>query len=264
MEELDEAWNDFVAIDADPPPKREICSRCERPNTACYCSAITPSPIPLRNHLIMLQHPNEVKRCLRTTKIIELSLPPSHYHLYRAKRFTPKRFPDLFALLDSGERENILLFPSPTAVPLASLPPIPEKTGSKSATAYNIVVLDGTWSQAKVMFNSNATLRSMRSVALDNTAPSRYVIRTQPTETCLSTVEAVALLLAHLEEQPDIVELLTSPLKTICDHQINNGAVEHQSKEYLITNGLYGKPLKKRVKKYLDLNLKLNIKDLVC
>ncbi|KAH9392022.1 DTW domain-containing protein 2 [Tyrophagus putrescentiae] len=250
MEELDEAWNDFVAIDADPPPKREICSRCERPNTACYCSAITPTPIPLRNHLIMLQHPNEVKRCLRTTKIIELSLPPSHYHLYRAKRFTAKRFPDLFALLDSGERENILLFPSPSAVPLASLPPIPVTNRNHRP------------GEGDVQLEHHAPLDALRRPRQHRPQPLRH---SNSAHRNLSfDGRSRRSLLAHLEEQPDIVELLTSPLKTICDHQINNGAVEHQSKEYLITNGLYGKPLKKRVKKYLDLNLKLNIKDLVC
>lgn len=207
----------------------------------------------------MLQHPNEVKRCLRTTKIIELSVPPSHYHLYRAKKFSSKKHPELFELLENGRdgRENVLLFPSPDAVSLASLPTSPELT-------YNIVVLDGTWSQAKVIFNSSQTLREMRCVALDNTERSRYVIRTQPTDTCLSTVEAVGLVLSHLEGSPAIMDLLTTPLKAICDFQINNGAVEHQSKEYLITNGLYDKPLNKRVQKSLDLNMKLNIKDLVC
>lgn len=226
-----------------------------RPQPVCYCADITPTVIPLRNHLVMLQHPNEVKRCLRTTKIIELSIPTDRYHLFRGKRFPPKKYPDLYDMLESGVRENVLVYPSNDAVSIASLP---------TDVSYNVFVLDGTWSQAKVLYNTNPMLRSMRCIKLDNTEPSRYVIRTQPTETCLSTVEAVGLVLSHFEENPSIMEWLTKPLKTICDFQLNNGATEHQSKEYLITNGLYQKPLNKRVQKSLDLNMKLDIKDLLC
>jgi len=204
----------------------------------------------------MLQHPNEVKRCLRTTKIIELSIPSDRYHLFRGKKFSSQRkFADsLHELLDDSERETILVYPSPNAEPLASLPIKP----------YNIVVLDGTWSQAKVLYNTNPRIRALRCIKLDNTEPSLYVIRTQPTETCLSTVEAVGLVLTHVEQNPTIMEWFTRPLKTICDFQLNKGANEHQSKEYLITNGLYTKPVNKRVQKSLDLNMKIEFKDLLC
>ena len=162
----------------------------------------------------MLQHPNEVKRCLRTTKIIELSLPPEHYHLSRGKRFNPKKFPELHQMIESKERETVLVYPSENAISLSSLP---------NDLAYNICILDGTWSQAKVIYNNNPVIRSLRCVKLDNTEPSRYVIRTQPTNTCLSTVEAVGLVLSHVEQNPSIMDWFTKPLKTICDFQLNNG-----------------------------------------
>ena len=36
-----------------------------------------------------------------------------------------------------------------------------------------------------------------------------------------------------------VFQILTRPLEALCDFQIENGAVVHQSKEYLIKNGLY-------------------------
>ena len=39
---------------------------------------------------------------------------------------------------------------------------------------------------------------------------------------------------------------LVKPLKALCDFQMDHGAVPHQSKEYLIFNGLYKKPISKK------------------
>ena len=39
---------------------------------------------------------------------------------------------------------------------------------------------------------------------------------------------------------------LVRPLKALCDYQLEYGAVSHQSKEHLIFNGLYKKPISKQ------------------
>lgn len=231
-----------------------------RPESVCFCFDIEPITN-LKNHLIILQHPNELKRCLRTTKILELSIPTTNYHLFNGKRFNTKKFPKLYELIN--ERKTILLYPSPSAEPLDTIE-VPEETGS----GFNIIILDGTWSQARVLYNTNSFLHSLRCFKLNSTRPSQYVIRTQPTEICLSTVEAAAMILTHMESNLTIYDRLTRPLKTICDYQLDKGAVRHQSKEYLITNGLYTKPLNKKILKKLDNQHQKNnslseIKDLV-
>lgn len=230
-----------------------------RPESVCFCLDIEPLAA-LKNHLIILQHPNELKRCLRTTKILELSIPSTNYHLFNGKRFNSKKFPKLYEIIN--ERETILLYPSPSAELLDTIE-VPE-TGS----GFNIIILDGTWSQARVLYNTNLFLHSLRCFKLNSTRPSQYVIRTQPTEICLSTVEAAAMILTHMESNLTIYDRLTRPLKTICDYQLDKGAVKHQSKEYLITNGLYNKPLNKKILKKLDNQHQKNnslseIKDLV-
>ncbi len=54
---------------------------------------------------------------------------------------------------------------------------------------------------------------------------------------------------------------LLKPLKALCDFQIECGAQEHQSKEYLILKGLYTKPISKRNIYRLTKNTKLSDPD---
>lgn len=164
--------------------------------------------------------------------------------MFNGKRFSFGKFTRLHELI--AERETVVLYPSSDAVSLSEIFP------NKASNSLNVLVLDGTWSQARVLYNSNPFLRSLRCFKLDTAKPSMYVIRTQPAEICLSTVEAAALSLTHLESNPIIFERLTRPLKTICDHQLHNGAVEHQSKEFLISRGLYRKPLNKKIRRKLE------------
>ncbi|KAH9526720.1 DTW domain-containing protein 2 [Dermatophagoides farinae] len=239
---------DMAEMLVEPPTKRVICSQCQRPEPVCFCSDIDPI-LQLQNHLIILQHPNELKRCLRTTKILELSIPNDNYHLFNGKRFPMKKFPELFDLIE--QRETILLYPSPMAESLGIEGIQPNKNDDQFI-GFNAIILDGTWHQARVLYNCNPFLHSLRCIKLESTGRSQYVIRTQPTEACLSTVEAAAILFSRLENDPSIHDRLTRPLRAICDYQLNMGAVKHQSKEYLITNGLYQRPLNRRLKKKVD------------
>jgi DTW domain-containing protein YfiP len=44
-------------------------------------------------------------------------------------------------------------------------------------------------------------------VQLTNTGLSNYVVRTQPSDACLSTVETVAIAIEILENRPDVYEV---------------------------------------------------------
>jgi hypothetical protein len=72
-----------------------------------------------------------------------------------------------------------------------------------------IVLLDGTWSQAKALWWRNAWMLKCQRVILNPAQPSRYgKLRREPRRDGLSTIEAAAMLLAGLEKRPDIAATL--------------------------------------------------------
>lgn len=162
--------------------------------------------------------------------------------IYKGKRF-PGKHEDLEGLLT--DPNTILLYPSKTAVDLKSL------LHNNINTCFNLVILDGTWSQAKAIYASNPILHKIKQVKLLSKHVSNYVIRTQPTDGCLSTLETAAEALTLLENNDEYKKLL-APLKTLCDFQLKNGAISHQSKEYLIKHKKYPKLIGKRLHKVLN------------
>ena len=74
-----------------------------------------------------------------------------------------------------------------------------------------VVLLDGTWSQAKALWWRNAWMLKCQRVILGPKRPSRYgKLRKEPRGDGLSTIEAAGLLLAGLEKRPDIAETLNA------------------------------------------------------
>ena len=68
-----------------------------------------------------------------------------------------------------------------------------------------IVLLDGTWSQAKALWWRNAWMLKCKRVVLAPKRPSRYgKLRREPRSDGLSIIEATAMLLARLERKPEI------------------------------------------------------------
>ena len=72
-----------------------------------------------------------------------------------------------------------------------------------------IVLLDGTWSQAKALWWRNAWMLKCQRVILGPKHPSRYgQLRKEPRRDGLSTIEAAGMLLGALEKRPDITATL--------------------------------------------------------
>ncbi|CAN7940417.1 unnamed protein product [Ixodes hexagonus] len=255
-EDESEVFSDLSNISADPPVKRALCNKCRRPPVVCWCSSLPETPVAVSSKVFILQHPGEVKRNLRTAPMLEAALGGERCVVLRGRRFSRERQGPLSAVLDEAGgspcEDTLVLYPGPNAEPLEELPTVGER-----GRGYNLILLDGTWSQARSLFHNSPQLHRLRQVQINPNRTSGYVIRTQPTRECLSTVETVAYALSVLEESPQLqeanamatclVQVLTRPLQTLCQHQLEHGAVMHHSKEFLIQNGLYAKPLPRRI-----------------
>ncbi|NWR23511.1 DTWD2 protein, partial [Emberiza fucata] len=95
-------------------------------------------------------------------------------------------------------------------------------------------------------------------VQLKPSISSQYVIRTQPTNTCLSTLECAAVALSIMEKNKSIQETILHPLQALCSFQLQHGAQIHHSKEHLLKNGLYDKPMPKNKRKLRRMELLVN------
>jgi DTW domain-containing protein len=76
-----------------------------------------------------------------------------------------------------------------------------------------VVLLDGTWKEAKTLWWRNPWLLKLRRLVLNPQHRSRYGrFRREPRREALSTLEATALLLKHLDGGPEIEAALLGAL----------------------------------------------------
>lgn len=176
--------------------------------------------------------------------MLALGLAPGRCLIFRGKKFPQTRHEGLEEFLESPN--SVLVYPSENAVNIEELPPV-----SEMSDPYNLILIDGTWPQAKAIYHSTPLLHKLRQVKLVTGSTSEYVIRTQPTDGCLSTLETAAETLAVIERNSYIKSKLLQPLIALCDFQLHHGAVTHQSTEYRIKNDTYPKQIGKRLRKLL-------------
>ncbi|XP_011561409.3 tRNA-uridine aminocarboxypropyltransferase 2 [Plutella xylostella] len=240
MEEA-EVWEDLANIPAEPPIMRDLCIKCERPMVVCWCPALPPIKLQPCSNIILLQHPAEEKRCLRTAPMLKLGLAENKCLIFKGKKFPQPKHSNLEDMLN--QPNTILLYPSKSAIDIREL--------KNDCSSYNLVLIDGTWPQAKAIYASSPILHTIKQVKLLTSNVSNYIIRTQPTEGCLSTLETAAEALSQLEQDPVYSEQLVQPLHMLCKYQLENGAVTHQSKEFLLKTKTYPKLIGKRLSKLL-------------
>jgi DTW domain-containing protein YfiP len=72
-------------------------------------------------------------------------------NIFRGKKFPSSKHDGLTEILN--DPNTILLYPSPEAIPLNEL----NSVGTNGQGPYNLVLLDGTWPQAKVGLLKNTS-----------------------------------------------------------------------------------------------------------
>ena len=163
---------------------RQTCHRCARPQRTCLCPALPAEPLPLDSRVIVLQHPAESRRSDSTTQLIPLCIDP--VNVVRDVKLEPA----LLRHYASGRRP-LLLFPGEGARPL---------TERDAADNNCLVVIDGTWRQARHMLCHSPELAALERVALGESTTSRLEpLRREPAGHCTSTAEACAAALRRIE-----------------------------------------------------------------
>lgn len=201
--------------------KRTICKQCERPERVCWCNYLpNPKVLPKsRTTIIILQHPSEKKRNIRTALMALHGIADGHCQIHVRRKLT--KSDSLYETLQS--LNCFLLFPSATSKNITTL-------ASHDDVEKTLVILDGTWDEAKKIYMRSPVLQALPCIHLEVKNKSAYVVRTQPSEKCLSTLETAAHALAIIEKNPSIIEKLLNPLRMLCEFQLSHGAVEHDNK----------------------------------
>lgn len=237
----DEGFSVLSDLPVETSERRPTCHTCCRPIKVCLCPYLPAHPLDVSTCLYIVQHPAEESRVLRTVPLLVACLPPGKCKVFIGRRFTEERYPELAAVCKDAH--TLLLYPGASAENLEDL------ASDCTLTAHNVILIDGTWSQAKDMFLRNSLFRLPKQVQLRSTSSSQYVIRTQPTNMCVSTLECAAVTLSIMEKNQHIQEVLLKPLQALCSFQLQHGAQVHHSKEHLIKNGQYNKILPQNKRK---------------
>jgi len=190
-------------------PEAAPCPTCHKTAALCVCAGI--EPIDNRVFVLLLQHPQEQDRDLGTARLaaayfrnaafkVGLSWPNLANALGRPVA-DPKRWGVLYlgpaVLPPEAEGREITLLDRKGALD-------PDQDAALSELD-GIVLLDGTWSQAKALWWRNAWLLKLRRIVLTPPAPSRYGnLRKEPRRESVSTLEAAALAMSRLERRPDL------------------------------------------------------------
>jgi DTW domain-containing protein YfiP len=184
---------------------RPVCPRCERPVSVCYCAALV--SLETNTRIVILQHPREQGMPIGTAHMATLCLPQATLHVGREWDDSDV----LRAACGDPEHPAVLLYPGPDARDILSDPPSHPVT---------LIVVDGTWSQARGMVRDNPRLAALPRYAFEAPRPSNYRIRREPRVEYVSTLEALMHVLGALERDAARFRALMRPMDAMVDAQI--------------------------------------------
>lgn len=149
--------------------------------------------MPTRTRFVFLMHPKEYKyEKAGTGRLTHLCLPNSEIQM----GIEFDQHPAVQALLRDPTNCPVLLYPGENARNLSEGELQPAELGPRQLV---VLFLDATWSCARKMLKLSPSLQRLPRIMFTPTSLSRYVIKQQPQDGCLSTLEATHELLLALE-----------------------------------------------------------------
>ena len=215
----------------------QICATCLKPEHLCVCDAI--EPVDNRIFVLILQHPQEKREILGTAQIAHLQLRNSAVRIglswpglkrLLGREVDPRRWAVLYlgtakqgAEQDAKQDAKQSAKPAPGEVgpklPLAVVDRNGKPVSGGDAVLAGlegIIVLDGTWSQAKTLWWRNPWLIKCRRLILNPPMRSLYgQARREPRRESVSSLESAAFVLATLEKDPALYDRLLRPFATL-------------------------------------------------
>ncbi len=196
----------------------ERCPNCEKPLTMCICDRIAPVATKLR--VVVLQHPQEDDEVLGTAKLIALTLPNCEIRVGLSWASldhalgTKNAKKDRWAVLAAAKLPTEL--PDDVAMQPVVLVDRNGRPQDLKRQLDGVIVLDGTWSQAKTLWWRNAWLLGLPRIVLTPREPSMYGrLRKEPRRDYVSTLEAIADVLPALGEPEEARDGLRRLLRTL-------------------------------------------------
>ena len=202
--------------------RRQRCSTCLRPTSACICAWVT--PVAHQVEVLILQHPLEANHPKGSARLLHLCLP--HSRLLTGEVFTDQDLsvaPAASAQAAGKPRRSLLLYPDmpqDRALGIAA-PPASPPEALLAPAGLRLVVLDGTWRKSRKMLHLNPVLQSLPRLSLQGLPPSSYRIRKAHRPSQLSTLEATCLALMQLEGDAEKFQALLTAFDGFVTQQMS-------------------------------------------
>ncbi|GAA4894687.1 tRNA-uridine aminocarboxypropyltransferase [Ferrimonas pelagia] len=161
------------------------CPRCQIAQDHCCCPWARPGQSPLR--FVLLMHHKEPMKPTNTGRLIAEILPDTLAFCW--DRTEPD--PNLLTLLADPRYQPMVVFPATHAEPSQVIETIADTPGKQPL----LILLDGTWKQARRMFQSDY-LAKLPVLSIDPEAASQYKLRSAAHPHQLATAEVAAQVLA--------------------------------------------------------------------
>ncbi|MFO0727827.1 MAG: tRNA-uridine aminocarboxypropyltransferase [Myxococcota bacterium] len=192
------------------PAGRSYCYRCLKPERLCVCQDL--APLLNRTPIRILQHPREQFHAIGTARLARLGLSSVDLVLHERGEVAAAE-----ARLLRGLTRPAVLYPAPGARLLQEIPASERPDG--------LVVLDGTWTQAKKLWRDHPWLHALPAVSLAPRSPSVYRIRPEPNPLAVSTIEAIAQALEILEPELAATPHLIGAFSRMIDRQLERSVL---------------------------------------